>query len=169
MESSTPQFNEKERKMFWRCIALSKDHKPNLEVEKQRIIKAGGRVSAIYDPVSGQQIGPHWVWLKDMDIPGLAMSWSLGDDIVRPVGVIGDPEIWEIELEEQDKFIVLASDGVWEFISNWEVLDMVIPFWEAKNPVKAAEALEKESVEWWKMNNPQAIDDISVIVIFLEV
>jgi len=58
------------------------------------------------------------------------MSWSFGDDIVRPVGVICDPEIWEIELEEQDKFIVMASDGVWEFMSNREVLEAVIPYWE---------------------------------------
>lgn len=40
------------------------------------------------------------MWLKDVDIPGLAMSRSLGDDIVRPVGVTCDPEIRELELEE---------------------------------------------------------------------
>lgn len=97
------------------------------------------------------------------------MSWSLGDDIVRSVGVICDPEIREIELEEQDKFIIIASDGLWEFISNREVLDMVIPHWEEGNPVKAAEVLEREAVKRWKANSPQSIDDISIIVLFLQV
>ena len=58
------------------------------------------------------------VWLKEIDIPGLAMSRSFGDDIVKPVGMTCDPEIREIELENQDKFIIMASDGVWEFITN---------------------------------------------------
>ena len=58
------------------------------------------------------------------------MSRSFGDEIVRNVGVICDPEIREIELEEQDKFIIMASDGVWEFMSNREVLEIVVPFWE---------------------------------------
>lgn len=52
------------------------------------------------DPTTGMQLGPHWVWLWDIDIPGLAMSRSFGDEIVRNVGVICDPEIREIELEE---------------------------------------------------------------------
>jgi serine/threonine protein phosphatase PrpC len=47
----------------------------------------------------------------------------------------------------------LASDGVWEFISNREVLEIVIPFWEMNNPVKAAEALEKESLQRWRDHN----------------
>lgn len=92
------------------------------------------------------QIGPHRVWLKDIDIPGLAMTRSFGDEIVRGVGVICDPEIREIELEEQDKFIVMASDGVWEFMSNREVLEIVIPFWEENSPLKASEALERAAV-----------------------
>lgn len=93
-------FSEKERKEHWRCISLSKDHKPTVETEKHWIQQSGGRVIAVTDPSTGQQIGPHWVWLKDIDIPGLAMTWSFGDEIVRQIGVICDPEIREIELEE---------------------------------------------------------------------
>jgi len=59
------------------------------------------------------------------------MSRSFGDEIVRSVGVISDPEIREIELEEQDKFIIMASDGIWEFMTNREVLEIVVPFWES--------------------------------------
>jgi hypothetical protein len=52
------------------------------------------------------------------DIPGLAMSRSFGDQAAAEVGVNAIPEITEMNLIEADKFLILASDGVWEFISN---------------------------------------------------
>jgi serine/threonine protein phosphatase PrpC len=66
--------------------------------------------------------------LKNEDIPGLAMTRSFGDEVAARVGVICEPgkflvllnivylEILELDLCKDDKFIVLASDGVWEFI-----------------------------------------------------
>ena len=54
-------------------------------------------------------------------MPGLAMSWSIGDGLAHRYGVIPDPEIKKIKLGLEDKVIVLASDGVWEFLSNLEV------------------------------------------------
>lgn len=58
------------------------------------------------------------MWLADEDIPGLAMSRSFGDIVASQAGVICEPEILSFELTEEDKFIVLASDGVWEFLDN---------------------------------------------------
>lgn len=40
-------------------------------------------------------MGPARVWLKNQDIPGLAMSRSIGDSVAGSVGVIADPEILE--------------------------------------------------------------------------
>lgn len=56
-----------------------------------------------------------------MEVPGLAMSRSLGDKAGRDVGVISDPEIFETILNEEDRFLIIASDGVWEFLTNEEV------------------------------------------------
>lgn len=50
------------------------------------------------------------------DVPGLAMTRSFGDLIAASVGVIARPEIWERELTKDDKFMIIASDGVWEFL-----------------------------------------------------
>ncbi|CAM9558556.1 unnamed protein product [Phaeothamnion confervicola] len=62
-----------------RTEALSFDHKPDLPAEKARILAAGGRVFAVeYD--DGVD-GPPRVWLGHMDVPGLAMSRSLGDKV----------------------------------------------------------------------------------------
>jgi len=57
------------------------------------------------------------------------MSRSLGDRIAHSVGVSSVPEVLEYTLDSDDKFIVIASDGVWEFISNYEVAQLVFPFY----------------------------------------
>ena len=54
-----------------------------------------------------------------MDLPGLAMSRSLSDDVVHRAGVISEPDIRIHEIDiEHDLFIVWASDGVFEFLDN---------------------------------------------------
>ena len=56
--------------------------------------------------------------MKTEDIPGLAMSRSFGDAMAARVGVNAVPEIKEFQLTVEDKIMVLASDGVWEFLKN---------------------------------------------------
>lgn len=58
------------------------------------------------------------VWLKHENAPGLAMSRSFGDSTACQVGVHAVPEIKQFDLIPDDKIIVLASDGVWEFMEN---------------------------------------------------
>ena len=63
-------------------------------------------------------MGPKRVWLPQDDIPGLAMSRSIGDRIAHSVGVSAEAEIFKYNLYSHDKIIIIASDGVWEFLSN---------------------------------------------------
>jgi serine/threonine protein phosphatase PrpC len=60
------------------------------------------------------------VWLNpEHTLVGLAMSRSIGDLAVKRVGVIPDPDVFQFEIDPaKDKFLLLASDGVWEFIEN---------------------------------------------------
>jgi len=46
------------------------------------------------------------------------MSRSLGDYVAQSVGVIPDPEIILYDIKIEDRVIIIASDGVWEFMSN---------------------------------------------------
>ena len=78
-------------------------------------------------------------------------------------------EILELDLGKEDKFIVLASDGVWEFISNEEAMNIVMPYYQSKNAEEAAETLVRESYLRWKDEENGIIDDITCIVIFLDV
>lgn len=65
---------------------ITDDHKPDLPEEAARIHKKGGRIEAFKD-WNGEPIGPMRVWVKNDEIPGLAMSRSFGDRIAHSVGV----------------------------------------------------------------------------------
>ena len=149
----------------WYPKILTKDHKPNLPEEKERIISSGGKVEPYKDNF-GNFAGPDRVWKKEGDIPGLAMSRSFGDEIGHEVGVIVNPDIQEYEFVNEDKFIVLASDGIWEFISNEEVINIVKDFYLNNDIKGAVEFLYKEASKRWIMEE-EIIDDITVILVFL--
>ena len=78
-------------------------------------------------------------------------------------------EILELDLCPDDKFIVLASDGVWEFLSNEEIAKIVMPYFECKNAEKAAEAVVRDSYLKWKQEEDDIVDDITCVIIFLDV
>ena len=147
-------------------INLSRDHKPDDDDEKERIIKKGGIVEAFKDN-DGNFIGPKRVWCKENDVPGLAMSRSFGDEIAHSVGVICNPEIFDYRLLKEDKFIILASDGIWEFINSEEVVDIVKEFYLKNDSKGATECLYEEACKRW-MNKEGIIDDITIIVVFFE-
>lgn len=59
-------------------------------------------------------------------------------------------EILEFEINEESKYIVIASDGVWEFLDNSRVMALVNPFYNKNDPEGACNALVKESIDWWE-------------------
>jgi len=147
----------------YKVESVSLDHKPDDPPEKARITRAGGRVFAVqYD--DGVD-GPARVWLGHMDIPGLAMSRSLGDTIAHTAGVSSEPDVYTRKLTKDDDFLVLATDGLWEFITNEEVAKMTKPF---KDPEKACESMAKEAHTRW-MKEEGVVDDTTIIVAHLDV
>ncbi len=127
---------------------LSIDHKPENEAEKQRIISNGGRVEKFND--GGEFVGPYRVWLKYEDYPGLAMSRSLADFVSKSVGCSCIPEIIEERIESTSQFMVVASDGVWEFLTNEAVYKIVEPFYKKQDPEGASNKLIDEAAKLWK-------------------
>lgn len=141
-----------------RALEISFDHKPESPEEKARIVQRGGRVFAVeYDDGID---GPFRVWLGHMDVPGLAMSRSLGDTVAHSAGVISDPEFTEWALTDRDKVLVCASDGLWEFMSDQEVIDMCDQDNDCRRIV---DLLIMEANARW-MKEEQVIDDTTVIV-----
>lgn len=142
-------------------LALSRDHKPDLSKERQRIERLGGRVEACKGP-RGEDLGPMRVWLKEQDIPGLAMSRSFGDDVAGQVGVISDPEVVSYVRTGREQAMVLGSDGVFEFMANEKVAEHVLA--RLPSPKRCAELICAEATKLWKKHE-DVIDDISAVVV----
>ena len=149
----------------WLTTDLSRDHKPDLPDEKERIINSNGRISPFLN-AQGNYVGPIRVWQKDGRYPGLAMSRSLGDSVGKKCGVIEIPEVVEKKLSKDDCIIIIGSDGIWELITSEEAVNIVAPFLSDNSAEAACNKLVEEALIRWKKKNT-SIDDITCIVIFI--
>jgi len=124
-----------------KAVQLSIDHKPNLFSEKERIESAGGMV----------------VWAGTWRVGGiLAVSRAFGDRPLKKY-VIATPHTMVIEeLNESHEFIVLATDGVWDVMTNEEVVQMVR---EEQDTERAASTLTSTAV------TRGSTDNISCVVV----
>lgn len=147
----------------FKAVDLSHDQKPMRSDEKKRVRQAGGRVARWR-----RNIGPLRVWLPKDWVPGLAMTRSIGDTVLSDFGVSPIPEVTYAKLTPLDSFVVLASDGVWEFMNSDEVADF-IGRWrkEDKDPTDAAEALVREAVRRWRRQEV-VVDDTTAVVVWLD-
>ena len=142
---------------------LSRDHKPTEEDEAQRVLDYDGEIEKIEDD-DGNWTGPLRVWVKGSDGPGLAMTRSFGDEIGASVGVVSVPEVGEYKMKEEDKAIIIASDGLWEYMSNEEVTNIVKKLIGQREPNIIVKELYRESIIKWRLKD-QGIDDITIICI----
>ena len=156
------KYNKKEEKYI--AENLSRDHKPTIPEEAERILKVGGRIHPMRDE-DGEFIGPLRVYMKDKEMPGLAMTRSFGDYFGSTAGTISEPEVTEHIFKEEDKFIIIASDGLYEFIESEEVVKFVGEFYKNNDIVGCCEFLYKES---WLDEEEDTIDDITIIVVFFD-
>ena len=146
-----------------KVIPLSFDQKPNDPEESKRIKENGGEISQYEE--DGEKSGPFRVWQKGEVYPGIAMSRSIGDFIASKLGVIPEPKFVEEKIDSDTKFIIVASDGIWEFLDNETVKKMVMPYYEKKDPIGACKELIKKSTEFWNQEDV-VVDDITCIVVF---
>ena len=102
------------------------------------------------------------------------MSRSFGDQIGASVGIISEPEIIEYYFNKDDLFFILATDGLWEFMTNDEVFFFIIQvantlkeYYFKDNIEGAAQFLVNEATKRW-IKEEEIIDDITLILVFLE-
>jgi serine/threonine protein phosphatase PrpC len=147
----------------WEAINLTQDQNPDLAQEHQRIHEMGGYVSPPPEPGLSAR-----VWLDaDCTQIGLAMARSIGDHAVKQVGVIAEPVVTFHDIQPDDDFVVLATDGVWEFIESAEAVKIVSENL-AKGATKACRALIEAAAARWHDEEGEYRDDITAIIIRLQ-
>ncbi|KAL5546796.1 hypothetical protein UlMin_006483 [Ulmus minor] len=126
-------------------FVLSKDHIASCLEERERVVSAGGQVKWQVD-----------TWR--VGTAALQVTRSIGDDDLKPA-VTAEPEITETILSAQDEYLVMASDGLWDVVSNEEVIRIIRD--TVKEPGMCSKRLATEAAERGSKDN------ITVIVIFL--
>lgn len=142
--------------------AVTVDHKPDAPAEKARILAAGGRVMATRTRLAPHFVGPARVWLRDLPAPGLAMSRSLGDMVAKAAGVVSTPDRVMRKLQgPAHRWLVVASDGLWDFVQNNEVMTIVE---SSGAPAEAADALARVARMRW-LERTGGADDTTIVVV----
>ncbi|KAH7670761.1 protein phosphatase 1L protein [Dioscorea alata] len=126
------------------AYALTSDHRPSRDDERIRIENSGGYVNC-----------RNGVWrVQD----SLAVSRAIGDENMKK-WVISEPETCKLKLTSECEFLIMASDGLWDKVSNQEAVDIVM---KKKNSVRSC----KELVELSSKRGGR--DDITVMVVDLQ-
>lgn len=137
------------------AMPLTKDHKPSWPEERHRITQLGGKL---------QFDGFDWR-IKD-----LSVSRSFGDTDAAPF-VSYRPELFRYTLDpKSDKFIVMGCDGLFDVLSNTEIVNFILlncydP--STTKRVKNCSQISKKLAEY-AIHNKRSTDNVSVIVIFLD-
>jgi len=162
------------------AFSLSIDQTPYRPDERERVKACGAQVMSIdqlegivpYHEDWGVNLGeetddsgdPPRLWKPGSNGPGTAFTRSIGDAVAEEIGVCPDPEILQKDITEMDEFIILASDGVWEFLTNQSVCEMVLKF---SDPLDACRAVVAESYRLW-LQYDERTDDITMILAFFD-
>jgi serine/threonine protein phosphatase PrpC/CRP-like cAMP-binding protein len=169
-----------------KAYPLSRDQTPYRKDERARCKATGARILSLdqlegLEPINegedsqndedlelGEELDeggdPPRVWSPNGDYPGTAFTRSLGDAMAEELGVYAEPEMLNREIKPEDRMIVIASDGIYEFLTNQSVIDICAKF---TDPLEACRAVVAESYELW-LQYELRTDDITIIVIFLD-
>lgn len=164
------------------AVALSEDQTPYRKDERERLKSAGARICTIDQMKGKEPMHENWgefagggdsinyegniprVWCEGHNYPGTAFTRSLGDSIAQHIGVSADPEIITKRVTRGDEFLVIATDGIFEFLTNQNVIDICS---ESSDPADACTRLVNASYEKWLLHETRT-DDITCIVVFLK-
>lgn len=134
---------------------ITSDHKPSRQDELKRINRHGGEVK------SESKHAPFRFFQRGTTRPGLSISRSLGDLKYHSFGLSYVPEITEVEVTQATRYVVAASDGVWEYLTPTLVAKIL---GRTADVNVAAEKLVSKAWDCWMYIDKSIADDITAVV-----
>ena len=157
--------------------SLSYDQTPYRRDELDRVRAAGARVKTINQLNNNLPEPEFWeekevnydgdiprCWKPTDVYPGTAFTRSLGDEVAEEIGVIATPEVSTRDLTPEDRILILASDGIFEFLTSQQVVDLCM---EHDDPLDACKAVLVKSYGEW-LEYETRVDDMTIIVLYLD-
>merc|ERR1711972_765316 len=99
--------------------------------------------------------------------PGLAMSRGMGDALGQGCGLLAEATTLEMALGPGDAVVIVASDGVFDVLSDAEVLHCCRVFWTSRAASEAATAVLAAAARAWAGRGMGYRDDCTCVVLFL--
>ena len=84
----------------------------------------------------------------------------------KGIGIIAEPEVKEYLIKKEDKALIIATDGLWEYTKNEDVVDIVKNCWDKNDANTIVNELYKKAIDNWKKENCN-VDDITIICVIL--
>ena len=138
--------------------SLCRDHNATLPDEAERIGRSGGVC------FKWQGEGPLRIFVKNQFHPGICPSRTMGDRVATSIGVVAEPEVHRFKIEESDKALIVATDGLWDVLDNDQAARIAL----AHNDAGLACKLLLEVAEKGKNDDGDINEDnVTVQVIFL--
>jgi protein phosphatase 2C len=131
-------------------VALSHDHKP-IGAERIRVERLGGHVSKFDGDV----------WRVNSE---LAVSRAIGDKRLQPM-VTPIPEVLRFDISNDSKFIILATDGLWDIATCEEVNRYVLSQYNRKDHTATDAQVLDQSCKWLLHKIHHAIQDNTTVLI----
>jgi serine/threonine protein phosphatase PrpC len=131
-------------------LSLTKDHKPHWPEEHKRITDLNGNI--------------YWDG-DDWRIKDLSVSRSFGDVDAEPF-LTHLPDIFKYKIYKEDKFIIIACDGLWDVLSSQDAVNFILrEAYDSNNSIKKhvniAKRLADHAIE------KGSYDNVTIIVAFL--
>lgn len=135
------------------AIPLTSDHKPDRPDERQRIQKAGGFVGNFGGIARVYSASGAGLAVESQLSMYLAVSRAFGDRPLKtPSALVScEPEIKRFQVDNDDLFIVMACDGIWDVMSNQDAVNIALA--KYNDPKAAADAIVKEAYKRGSADN----------------
>ena len=129
--------------------------------EKKRIYRYGGEVRKLKNDYCER------IFVRGRVFPCLATSRTLGNDIANMIGVINEPDVFSVEIMQEDLFLMIGTDSVFSYLEDNEILN-VMNYADNTKLRECTEMLLKKAKNAWIENDNNCFEDMTLACVYFQ-